>query len=325
MKITNPKLKIIVFFLTSMSLFFVFSKNVFANGTSLTVSPSVIEIQAKPPADAWAPFTIENQSDQSVNLTIGYKTFDPQASQNGNVTFLKNGQQIPGGNKKIFENMQVVDSNNISHSTLILGPKQKERLRLHIILANDEPNSDYYFSLIFLETSNKINQNDSKNIKRSQESISSLLTGIGIDILLAVGDKEQAQGNINDFSTNWFDEAGPIPFNLTVFNQSAHFISPKGIILIKNMFGQAIGKIAIPSTVILSGTGRSFINPQLIWRKHFLLGMYTATLYFTLSDNGPIYTRSIHFFVFPLDYLVETIVILVILSLIYSRLKKKMR
>jgi hypothetical protein len=316
------------------------SKNVFADGTSLKVSPSVFEIQAKPPADAWAPFTIGNQSDQPVTITVGYKAFNPQASENGNVTFFKNGQQIPLVDKKIFDKIQIVDDNNNSQNSIILGPKQSRTLRIHIILPANEPSSDYYFSLIFLEVATKTKDN-----KSGQESISQLQPGIAINVLLAVGDKEIPQGSIEKFSTNWFQESGPVPFDLTVFNNGQHFITPHGFILIKNIFGQTVGKVLIPTNVILVGTGRTLsgnlknlsanqisnlpqdpnkkILPSIVWSEKFLMGTYTATLSLSLSDDGPTYTRSIYFFSFPLSFLLGTIIIIATLFLFYLRVKRK--
>src|SRR5579862_2913268 len=90
---------VILFISLNLSL----PKKTFADSTSLTVSPSVIRIQAKPPADIWTPFTIENNTNQPISLKIGYKAFDPQTSNNGNVVFLNDGQDISGADKKIFE------------------------------------------------------------------------------------------------------------------------------------------------------------------------------------------------------------------------------
>ena len=321
------------------------SKNAFADEISLKISPSVFQIQAKPPADVWAPFTIGNQGDQPITLNVGYKAFNPQASENGIVTFFKNGQSIPLIDKKIFDKIQVVDDNNNSQNSIVLAPKQSRKLRIHIILPENEPSSDYYFSLIFLQAPSPSVQSSTKNNKSNQESVSQLQTGIALNILLAVGDKEIPQGNIEKFSTNWFQESGPVSFNLTVFNNGEHFITPHGFIFIKNMFGQTVGKVTIPTNVILAGTGRTLSGslsnisanqisdiskiqnqknmPSVIWPEQFLLGMYTANLSLSLSNDGPTYTRNIHFFAFPLGFLLGIAIIISIIFLIYLRVKRK--
>jgi hypothetical protein len=317
---------------------FFFYKTVSADGVSLKVSPSTFRIQAKPPADVWAPFTIENQSNQSIHLKIGYKPLNPLASQNGNVTFLQNGQALSGQDSKIFQKIQIVDDNNVSHDTIDLGPGQKQRLRLRITLPEHEPSDDYYFSLIFLE-----NQNGSNNTKKNQKSISTLQTGIGINVFLAVGDIETPQITVGNFTTSPFRESGPVPFTLTVYNDGRHFITPQGTIQIKNMFGQTVGKIDLQSSVILAGTGRMYIgshtdtfasnfwnledqnmSQQFVWPEHFLLGMYTGNLFLSAGDKGPIYTKTIHFFAFPIKPASLILAILLILLFIIQRVKKKL-
>src|SRR5580704_5597067 len=76
-----------------------------ADSILLKVSPSVLRIEAKPPADVWTPFVIENLSNQPVSLKIGYKAFNPQLSSNGTVVFISNGQQTSGVDKNIFDKM----------------------------------------------------------------------------------------------------------------------------------------------------------------------------------------------------------------------------
>lgn len=295
---------------------------VFANGAMLKISPSVIQIQTKPPADIWAPFIIENQSNESVSLQIGYKPFNTQASSNGTVVYLKNGEQIPGSDKDIYRKMQIVDQNDISQSMIALGPKQAERFRLHIALPKNEPTSDYYFSLIFLENNLQLNQtNQNVNIE-NQKSYSSLQLGTGTDVLLAVGDKETPQGAIDTFSSPLFLQNGSVPFSLSVHNSGTHFISPYGTILIKNIFGQTVGKINLPKSVILAGTNRSFTDVN--WSERFILGFYTATLTLALSPDGPTYTRTVNFIAFPL---VTFAIILAIIGgcyYMYRRIKKKL-
>jgi hypothetical protein len=319
-----------------------FPKNAWADGPSLKVSPSTLQIQAKPPADIWAPFTIENQSSQPIQLQIGYKPFNPLDSQNGNVTFLQDEQTVSGRDKKIFQKIQVIDDNNISRDTISLGPKQREHLRLRITLPVGEPTDDYYFSLIFLEKSNQSNQKASKDSKKSQESYSNIQTGIGINVLLAIGEIETPQITIGNFTTAFFRDAGPVPFSLTIYNDGRHFVTPHGEIQIKNMFGQTVGEISLPSSVVLAGTGRTYTgnnadtfannfwglednstSNQLVWQEHFLLGTYTATLYLS-SNNRPLYSKTINFFAFPLKPTLIILLVLFVILIIVHRVKIKL-
>lgn len=331
----NSKFSVSVGFLFGIVFFMLLPRQTFADSTSLVVSPAVFSIQAKPPADIWTPFVIENHSDKPVSLTIGYKPFDPQSSSNGSVIFLTNGQQIPRQDKNIFEKMQIVDDQNISHDTIALGPKQKERLRLHIVLPQNEPTGDYYFSMIFLENTDQADQNNTNTNTEDQKSSSVIQGGIAINVLLAVGDKETPIASIENFTAPWFNEQGPVAFTLSLHNSGLHFITPQGVILIKNMFGQTVGKVTVPASIVLAGTSRTFTSTKipmsansslptsLIWPEYFLLGQYSATLTLTLSDKGPVFIRSIHFFAIPFTLLVEILAVLVIITYIFLRVKKK--
>jgi hypothetical protein len=343
MKTEHHIFKICLLLLTLIFICGLLPNQAHADGISLKVSPATIRIQAKPPADIWAPFTIENQSNQPIHLKIGYKPFNPLASQNGNITFLQKGQALSGQDTKIFQKMQVVDDKDISHDSIDLGPKQKARLRLRITLPTNEPTDDYYFSLIFLEIPNKTYQSIVKSIKNDQTSFSTLQTGIGINVLLAIGDIETPQITIGTFATDLFREEGPVPFSLTVYNDGRHFITPHGTIQIKNMFGQTVGKVNLKASVILAGTGRTFIgsqadtfasnfwgladqniSQQLVWPEHILFGIYTANLFLSAGNNGPIYTKTIHFFAFPVKPILIAILTMAIVIFIVLRVKKKL-
>lgn len=181
----------------------------YAEGTNVSISPTVIRIQAKPPADIWTPFIIQNNSDQPITLKIGYKAFDPQTSSNGTVVFLNDGQTIPGsGDQKIFDKMQIVDDQNTSHDTIDIGPKQRLRFRLRITIPANEPISDYYFSLIFLQEMSPIDQSESKNTAGPQKSFSTIQSGLGLNVLLSVGDKQMPQASIDNFSSPSFVNSG---------------------------------------------------------------------------------------------------------------------
>jgi hypothetical protein len=339
----KKQLKFLPGIILLLTLFFaLFPKSVSADDVSISISPANLQIQAKPPADVWTPFTIENKSNQPVNFIIGYKPFNTQVSSNGTAAFLKNGQEIQGPDKQIFQKIQVVDDNNISHDEIDLGPQQKKRFRLRITIPDNEPTGDYYFSLIFLQNKQEIYQNIINSGKSSQQNVSTLQAGVGLNVLLAIGNIETPIGSIKSFTTPFFRQSGPVAFMLSAFNGGEHFTTSHGTILIKNMFGQTVGKVVIPSTVILAGTSRMLTgiqtnnyannypgssqqnsSEQIFWPEHFLLGPYIATLSLSFSDNGPTYTRSIYFFAFPFYLLLEILIGLVVILYVYLQVKKK--
>lgn len=302
-----------------------------AQELSLKVTPSVLQIRTQSLLDIRASFLIENESDQPIRLRIGYKLFDPEKSKEGKVVFLNE----PGSKESIFEYVEVVDSENAAVNSLQLGPKQQKQLQVRVQLPENQPSADYYFSLIFLhDITPQTDQNSTKKDRKDQHTITTVQGGIGTNVLLAVGAPETAQGFIEEFSTPLYMQSGPVPFTLRVKNSGLHYINPKGTIMIKNIFGQTVGKIEIPPTTILAGTTRHLIDknqltanssePKALWQERFLLGFYSATLHISMAEAGPQYTQTIRFFAFPLHILMGLLAGIIIGAIIYIRVKKKL-
>ncbi len=335
-RLTTSYKKILVLSLSTVSLISssIFPFQAHAEGIGLKITPSTIKIKAQTPSDLRAPFVLENQSDQSIRLKLAYKLFDPAMSQEGKVTFLDN----PASANDIFSYVYVIDTDNTRVTTLDLGPKQQKQLQLRVQLPQNQTARDYYFSLIFFhDLTPQTDQNSTIRDKKDQHSITTIQGGLGTNVLLSVGTPETAQGYIEEFSTPWYKQSGPVPFSVKVKNTGIHYIAPKGNILIKNVFGQAVGRVDIPETPILAGTTRSLFDesqiartiqettePKVEWKEKFLLGIYSAQINLAMSDEGPINTQTIRFMVFPTHLLLGFIFLLALVFFIYKRVKKKL-
>jgi len=131
-----------------------------------------------------------------------------------------------------------------------------------------------------------------------------------------------------------------------VKNTSDHYITPKGDIVITNMFGQNVGKINLLSVNILSNTVRRIPDsaqsnpdskdyqtikaivdknqyPVAVWPEKLLIGPYTANLTIALSDTGPLFKKSIVFFAFPTEYLLGLLAIIIVIIFIILRVRQK--
>lgn len=326
---TTIKTKLLPFVILPMFLLNTYPAS--ADEMSLKVNPSVLQIRTQSSSDVRAPFWIENQSDQPIRLRIGYKLLDPEKSKEGKVVFLND----PGTKESIFEYVEVVDSENTAINSLQLGPKQQKQLQVKVQIPENQPAADYYFSLIFLhDITPQSDQNSTVKDRKDQHSITSVQGGIGTNVLLAVGAPETAQGLIEEFSTPLYLQSGPVPFTLKVKNSGLHYINPKGTIMIKNIFGQTVGKVEIPVTTILAGTSRHLLDknqapaeelpPKAYWQERFLLGFYSATLNISMGEAGPSYSQTVRFFAFPLHILLGLIAVITLGAMIYIRVKKKL-
>lgn len=339
----SPQSKIILALLMAIPYSLVpspFTQSALAEGTSLKLSPANIRIQAQPPAEIIAPFMIENPSEEAISLQIGYKLLDSQNSENGQVHFLAPGQSTASQDQEFFDQVQVIDTDNFSHDTIELGPRQKKELKLKITLPSNQPTTDYYFSLVFLENITQADQTSTNSDETQQSSAITLQSGIGTNVFLAVGPKEGPSANVDTFATPSLKLEGPVRFLLQVANNGRHFIAPSGTITIKNVFGKTVGTVPVEKSVILAGTSRTHTSTTslttandaqllsgstLIWPEKFLLGFYTATLDLSLSDEGPVVSRTINFTVFPLSVIFGSILFVGIGIIVFLRIKKKLQ
>lgn len=303
-----------------------------AEGISLKVVPSVLQIRTQSPADLRAPFIIENQDDRSVKLKLGYKLINAEKSKEGKVVYLED--QTKGN--EIFKYIEVIDSQENAIDSLELGPGQQKQLNIRINVPANQPSRDHYFSLVFLHDIAPVtDQNSTKKDRKDQHTISTIQGGIAANVLLAVGPPETAQGYIEDFSSPIYLQSGPVPFSVKVKNDGLHYINPKGTIMIKNFFGQTVGKVELPSATVLAGTERTLLDKnqleaiqrdseaKALWQEKFLLGLYSAELKIAMATEGPVYNQTIRFFAFPIHLALGLVVAIVLVSSIYIRVKKK--
>ncbi|MCL6096359.1 MAG: hypothetical protein M1444_01580 [Patescibacteria group bacterium] len=331
MKIENLKLKIIpVFILASCFMILASAKQAHAAGISLGVFPPILQIQATPPTDVRSKILIENSGNDPVDLRIGIKPFTASDSENGQVTYLSDFSYV---DPFIFDKMQILDGDT-SIDSITLAPGQQKELTLEIALPQGEPLGDYYFSIVFI----------SSNQPAETSNVAGQAAGIATNVLLSVGPKGPTQGEIEEFSAPLFIPSGPVPFTVRVRNTSDHFITTKGNIVVKNMFGQTVGNVDLLPVNILSQSVRSIPDSlqsptattpaslksyilslksvKAVWPEKFLFGPYTATLTIVLSDQGPLFRRTINFYAFPTQALFGILIIMLTVTVIAIRVKK---
>jgi hypothetical protein len=336
MKKTLPLLTIFIL----NTLFFILNTgHAQAEGVSLSTFPTTLQLRAQPPADIRSGFSIQNKGTETVRLTIQLKPFKADAASDGKVQYLENDDPA------LLKKVQVIDD-GFAVSSIELGPNQTKNLSLRVKLDAGEPINDYYFSVIFLSDE----ANPQSDTSEDATALSIAQSGIALNVLLGIGPKELPQGTIEEFSTLPYRDSGPVPFTIKVQNKGPHFMTPKGVILIRNIFGQTVGRIDLHNTNILAGTGRSLIgtpyqlsakNPaaitssnltgiqdtssKAVWPERFLLGIYTADLSLALSEDGPVFNQTIRFIAFPSKFLIALGITAIFILLIALRVRKTVK
>lgn len=322
--------KLVVIF-TVLLMLSLFTRTIHAEGLSLGIFPSIIEIQATPPSSPETTVSIQNFEDLPVELRIQLLPIKTTGEKNGTIEYVPdNEDSLP---QAIKSKIQILD-NGKKINRLTLAPNETRDLTININLDKGDPAGDYYFSLVFL----------SEGIELSDTNASQIPAGIGTNILVSIGPKLPSTGVISEFKTKPFFSSGPVPFTLLLQNDSSHLIVPTGSITIKNLFGKKIANIKILPQYVLANSERYLVdanqvgtnekllsevakvkatNPIVFWPEKFLFGYYKATVDIKLDENGSSNTASTSFFAFP-TYLYFVLIILIFVAVsIYLRVKRK--
>jgi hypothetical protein len=314
----------------------------YAEGVGLRVAPSLLQLKVQPPTEINAPITVENLSSNVVDLQPQFKLFKASVKANGEVEYLEESR-----NKTDFlTNIRLTEDDQVVNS-LTLGANQKKQLNLNIPIPTDLSSRDIYFSLIFVATP-KSTMNNGSTEKTSFVKINS---GVAMNVILSVNDAElpdadatRQDADLELFTAPSFIEKGPVPFTVRVKNKSQQYITPKGSITIKNMFGQVFEKVELQSSTVLADSNRylsnsssgsspesnmiqpdtTISNPHVIWPEKFLLGFYEAQLKVEVSPGGEVLTQTIRFSAFPISLAVGLIAGLLLILITYKRLRAKM-
>ena len=293
---------------------------VHAQQVSLGVYPPIIQIDATPPTSIKTTVTVQNLSPDPVDVDILLKPFKAAEDSNGTVSYLQDTNSLGGADPLIKQKIQILD-NDHAVSSLSLAPQQQKTLTIHIGLQADEPPSDYYFSIVFMS------KNDVPNIGSAAVSTG----GIATNVLLSIGPKTKASGFIKDFTGPLFVDHGPINFSLLLHNDSPFFIVPQGTVVIKNMFGQIIGKLKFLPVNVLAHSDRlipddtSGSQTQLVWPEKAVFGPYSVTLTTALTDQGPLFSKTIYFFAIPVQFIIGLILVILIGVTIFLRIKYRLK
>lgn len=315
-------------------LFSLFPGKTFAESFSLGLFPPVIPISTEPGSDIEKQIDITNNLDIPQTLNIAYRQFTGSEAKNGQISFIPNNSNF----EKFLNNVSILQADQ-AVQRITLSAKQTTHLLLKISVPKDYPASDYNFTILFTGISTPQVSN------YSPKAWSQLQGAIGTNILLSIiNDTTIPQAVLETYSVPLFTENGPVPFTILINNIGKQRITTKGIIKIKNMFGQLIGVVNLPEKIILSNTSRFLSNnveltnktqgiknpvtngnnllTTTFWNEKVLFGIYNAEITLSLSDKGPDFVKSIYFFAFPYKIVFVFILSIILLLLIRSRVKK---
>jgi hypothetical protein len=320
---------IICFLLSVLS----FVPKVRAEGVSLRIAPSLLQLRVVPPTVINAPVTIENTSADTLKIDTHFKEFKASPDANGTIAYLPDSANKPA----IFKMIELVEGEQ-TITSLTLPPKQKRQLKLKITLEENVQPQDIYFSIVFLATPPTITLSNASSNERT--SLTTVHGGVAMNILLSIlpatKDTSSPAITIEEFSAPTLTEKGPLPFTVKIRNNSTKYINPKGNITITNMFGQTIGKIDLKPDTILANSSRYLSDqskkpianshqPKVFWQENFLLGPYEARLTLKPSPESEEIQKTTSFIGLPTRAVVAFIATILLLVAIIRRVRIKMK
>jgi hypothetical protein len=153
-----------------------------------------------------------------------------------------------------------------------------------------------------------------------------LSASAGVLVLIRVSGNVIEGANLASFSTttpkenqSFFFENGPINFVTRIRNTGNVYIAPEGTIELRNMFGTTISTMKVNSDAsnVLSDSIRRFENT---YTKSWMFGLYTADLTVGYGTKGQAITGETTFWVIPYKLVLVSLLILVTVIYILSRL-----
>jgi len=157
--------------------------------------------------------------------------------------------------------------------------------------------------------------------KGDQKQTSNLIgQRVGTLIYLTVNGPVTQKANITKFTTDKFNEQGPIKFSGSVQNLSDIHINAKGTISIYNPVNNLVAELPVETGNIFPEANRDFSS---LWNKKWGYGRYRADLNLVYGTAGGLLNASIFFWLFPIRLVIYSLVALISILIIITILNKR--
>ena len=145
-----------------------------------------------------------------------------------------------------------------------------------------------------------------------------IVTRTGSLVLMRVSGVMEEKLIVKDFSTPFYSQSGPIPFEIRFENLGTVHVKPITMVTISNFMGRKVAELQLSQNNVLPGAVRKF---EVSWDKKWLFGgKYTATLTGSYGlSNIPLTPTVITFWAFPWKVGLGMLVILILLILSRKR------
>ncbi len=148
-------------------------------------------------------------------------------------------------------------------------------------------------------------------------------TKTGVLVLLMVAGNTKEEIDIKDFSAPFFQEYGPLPFEIRFENKGTIHARPKGYVAVTDWLGKKAAEIEFDQKNVMPGAVRK-IDAK--WDAKWLFGKYTASVIGVYgTSNTNLYSQVITFWVLPWKLMLGVLIVIVLLLLILYKSKRRLR
>ncbi|MDD3474496.1 MAG: hypothetical protein PHP08_01165 [Candidatus Dojkabacteria bacterium] len=296
-----------------------FSKNAYAKSLSIGTAPTYEMFQLEPGQIYYDNFTVWNLETSTITYYVKVSSFRQIQNQPGSAIFLseeddENNPYSASTWVSVEKDMlELVPNKNVTVEYTITVPKE---------LAPGEYTAEIYFL--------------SENPEEQDATATYTVLGSGIPILITIGDDYAESAEIlNFYSTKKVYEKPNFTTLITrIQNLGDTHITPKGDIVLTNMFNQEVGRISFNETdqsILRDNTGTYESNWDLekyINDGAIAIGPITAEAIILYRRNNPgfsVLDVTTTFWIIPWKLIILILTVIIVIYVILTLKKKKQK
>ena len=304
-----------------------FTKSVYSQQFTLSLSPPLLELIIKPGKSVLVAYSLENLGDPTY-LTAKVVSFEPH----NNLGNIRLKERAEGPVRFFLDNSEIA-----LNQPFFLKTRQKEQLLLRIKPVDGAEEGDYYYTLLVSSQPREV---------REEEFAGAARATVGANILITVTEsgKIEAKGKIALFdvlprwrlslgkkSLNLFDSNDKIPIILIVENKGKNVIKPQGKIVLKGYFG-AKAEYEVLQQNILSESQRLLIatpsaeieakKPTSLVLQGFFIGRYQLATNINFGLGTPNLFAHTSFIALPFKFFLGILIGLIVVVFLIRKVRE---
>lgn len=309
-----------IFYLSTLSLLLLnifFLQKTFAKPLSIGVAPTNEKLQLDPGETYEDNFTLWNLETTPTTYFVKISSFRQIQNQPGSAIYLS--EEEDANNPYSASDWIIVEETQLE-----LIPNRNVTVDYTISVPDDVTLGEYNAEIYFV----------SEDPQQQQETATYNLLASGIPILITIGDEFAESAEILDFySTKKIYEKPNFATLITrIQNLGDTHITPKGDIVLTNLFKQEVGRIAFNEpnqSVLRDNSGIYESNWDLekyVEDGKFALGPIKAETILLYRRNNPgfaILSASTSFWIIPWKLIILILTVIIVMYVVFKLSKKK--